>query len=149
MSLCASCGLCCTGELFASIEVSPEETPRIEARRLPILREPSRAKVPQPCPAHDGTCSIYADRPRACATFRCAPLIAYEAGEASFAESEAILSRAKKLAISVRARVPGRGALFRDLESVVEDTPKWRRDNAELAMDIAVLQALLSRVRGD
>ncbi|MFO0587198.1 MAG: YkgJ family cysteine cluster protein [Polyangiaceae bacterium] len=149
MSLCASCGLCCTGELFASIEVLPEETPRIEAKRLPIVRETGRAKIPQPCPAHDGTCSIYADRPRACATFRCAPLLAVEAGEASFPEAEARLARAKRLAASVRARVPGRGALFRDLESLVVDTPEWRRDNAALVMDIAVLRALLDRIRGD
>lgn len=145
--LCVECGLCCTGELFSSVDLTADEATRLLARRLPVHDDGGRWKLPQPCPAHAGLCAVYADRPAACASFRCATLLAAEAGEIPLAEAARILVRAKALAASVRSRVRGSGALWRDIESLLQDTPAFRRDNADLLLDITLLREALRRIR--
>ncbi len=145
--LCVECGLCCTGELFSSIEVAPEEAPRLQARRLPVHESGGLWRLPQPCAAHAGLCAVYAERPASCASFRCATLASAEAGEIPFTEAARALARAKALAVSVRSRVAGSGALWRDIEAHMKDTPAWRRENADLLLDITVLREALRRIR--
>ena len=67
--------------------------------------------------------------------------------EIPFAEAARVLARAKALAASVRSRVEGSGALWRDIEARLQDTPAWRRENAELLLDITVLRETLRRIR--
>lgn len=140
MDLCLECGLCCDGTLFSSMDVAPGE-----ASSLPVVAEGGRLKVLQPCPAHDGSCKVYSERPRSCREFSCAPLEAVESGTMTLAEARAILARAKAQARSVRARLWGEGPLWRTVEGVIR-SPEWRRTHADLLLDIALLRELLRRV---
>jgi len=72
--LCRSCGLCCDGSLFGSVELHPDELPRARKNRLRVL--PRGNAFEQPCAALSTTgdrctCSIYEERPRSCRSFSC------------------------------------------------------------------------------
>lgn len=145
MDLCLACGLCCSGELFPFVEIEPEEARRIAARRLPLHDEGRRLQ--QPCPAFDGRCRIYEERPRKCADYACDVLAAVEAGTMTLADAAALIDRARAMARSVRARVPGDGDLWKDVTAFAQDDEAWRREHAELLMDLAILRRLLGRFR--
>ena len=140
MDLCLDCGLCCDGTLFSSVDVAPGE-----AEGLPVVAEGRKLKVLQPCPAHDGRCSVYADRPRSCREFSCVPLDAVESGAMTLAEATGLLRRAKAQSVSVRARLRGEGPLWRVVEGRIR-SPEWRRTHADLLLDIALLRELLRRI---
>ena len=141
--LCGSCGLCCDGTLFSSVDVSEDEAPGI-AR----ASEGGRLKVLQPCPAHEGGCRVYADRPRSCREFRCAPLEAMESGAMTPAQAKGLLDRAKALSKTVRARIPGTGPLWRDVEPRITSAA-WRAGHADLVLDIALLRELGRKIRDE
>lgn len=73
-TLCARCGLCCDGSLFADVELAG----RAEATRLEVMgleiedSDADGALLLQPCRALRGRrCAIYAHRPGGCRTFEC------------------------------------------------------------------------------
>lgn len=71
--LCKSCGLCCSGHLFAWVKLRSLELVPIESLGVDVLREPQRRGFSQPCPLWNGVCTIYEspDYPRACKTYKC------------------------------------------------------------------------------
>ena len=75
-TLCLACGLCCNGVLFADVRrVGKDSSP---------LFEQYGSRVPQPCPAFNGSdckCALYAERPSRCRQFECKQLLAVRAGE--------------------------------------------------------------------
>jgi hypothetical protein len=72
-TLCKSCGLCCTGHLFAWTKLRSPELDPIEALGVKVFRERHQRGFSQPCPLWDGVCTIYdsADYPRFCETYKC------------------------------------------------------------------------------
>ena len=70
-ALCAACGMCCDGTLFAHGMLEPGEAEPPDA--AVTWEEDARCFV-QPCPQYNGGCRIYADRPGACRAFRCSVL---------------------------------------------------------------------------
>jgi Fe-S-cluster containining protein len=75
-SLCAQCGFCCNGVIFADVHLqSGDDVGRL--RKLLALRERRGSKpgLPgfcQPCSALDGVlCRIYQERPQHCRHFEC------------------------------------------------------------------------------
>ena len=74
--LCTRCGICCSGELLADVELAPsDDSSALEALGLEIEEDPDRRGgelLIQPCAALRGSrCSIYAHRPKCCRTFEC------------------------------------------------------------------------------
>jgi hypothetical protein len=140
--VCLACGLCCSGALFGHVLVTPEEGARL-GRRLPILE----GRFLQPCAAHeaDGRCAVYEERPWRCREFACLVLRDVRAGWLPEGDAAALVAQARALAASLRARTPGAGHLFGDLDAFIEDSPAWRRAHAELLLDVGALRALLRR----
>ena len=72
--LCKSCGLCCSGHLFAWVRLNASELSPAESLGLKVIRnDPRQRGFTQPCPLWDGTCTVYAsaDYPRTCKTYKC------------------------------------------------------------------------------
>jgi hypothetical protein len=72
--LCKSCGLCCSGHLFAWVRLNASELSPAESLGLKVIRnDPRQRGFTQPCPLWDGMCTVYAsaDYPRTCKTYKC------------------------------------------------------------------------------
>jgi hypothetical protein len=144
--LCLSCKLCCANGLFGSVPIKADELDRIHAHRLPLLKSGDGWIIPFPCVAHNGCCSIYADRPSACREYECDILIAVNSGRMSQHEASDILRRTNAMVAKVREQVPGDGDLRTDTERFCEDSPEWRRQHAGLLLDLFEVRALLRKV---
>jgi hypothetical protein len=72
-TLCKSCGLCCSGHLFAWVKLRSPELVPIEELGVKVFREPRHRGFSQPCPLWNGVCTIYESPqyPRACRTYKC------------------------------------------------------------------------------
>ena len=81
-NLCLSCGLCCQGILHDLVPLDEDELERAARLRLPLFESPLRLAFQLPCPRlEERRCTVYAERPRTCATYACAVLRAYGSGE--------------------------------------------------------------------
>lgn len=96
-ALCTQCGLCCTGALHNFAVLEPEETDF--ARRIGMtLRTEGRPGFALPCHfLRDSACTIYADRPKVCARYKCGLLDRLEAGTISLDEALEKVAEAKAL----------------------------------------------------
>lgn len=73
-TLCKSCGLCCSGHLFAWVRLNANELGRSEALGLNVIRnDPRQRGFIQPCPLWNGICTVYTspDYPHSCGTYKC------------------------------------------------------------------------------
>lgn len=72
--LCKTCGLCCTGHLFAWAKLRPAELDPAEALGMSVFRtDPTQRGFSQPCPLWEGQCTIYTTPhyPHACRAYQC------------------------------------------------------------------------------
>lgn len=154
-TLCRKCGLCCNGVLFDWVPVAAEEQARVRGLGLAVDLNEETARFAQPCPKfRDGLCQIYSDRPAACRRFRCELLKNIDGGNVSFAEAEAIVSRAKEMIGEIGPALeqdPKLGSignfwtrLFKRWES---GSPLQRaeQNNAALVLKLTVLNRFLDR----
>lgn len=152
-TLCARCGLCCDGSLFADVELAGRaETIRLEVLGLAIEDDESnRALLLQPCGALRGTrCGIYANRPECCRTFECRLLqdvrlgwVSLEHAKERIVEALTRIGRAKALIAAVGRR--GRGLPLAEscAETLAGDTdakPQMNRKRAELERAMAAVE---------
>ena len=75
--LCKSCGLCCSGHLFAWVRLNANELDPSEALGLNVIRsDPRQRGFTQPCPLWNGICTVYTspNYPRSCGTYKCITL---------------------------------------------------------------------------
>jgi uncharacterized protein len=80
--LCLACGLCCQGVLHDLVPLDEDELDRAHKLRLPVVESPLRYVFRLPCTRlEDRRCTVYAERPRTCASYQCESLRAYGAGE--------------------------------------------------------------------
>ena len=137
--LCLTCGLCCDGTLFGSVELQPGDDPaHLQALGLRILRgrakatqtslattKPPSAKLKflQPCVALEasGRCAIYHERPTYCRGFDCALLKAVAADRLTTPAARRKIKNALKQVALVRRllRRLGQTDEGRDLRSRV------------------------------
>ena len=97
-SLCLSCGLCCQGVLHDLVPLDDDELERAGRLRLPVVESPLRLAFRLPCPRLDERrCTVYAERPRTCASYACDLLRAYGAGEVDEAEAHRRIQRVRAL----------------------------------------------------
>jgi len=103
-ALCLACGLCCQGALHDLVPLDEDEIARARKLRLPVVESPHRLAFRLPCPRlHERRCTVYAERPRTCASYACETLRAYGAGEIDEAEA---LARVRAVG-DLTARIPG------------------------------------------
>ncbi len=72
--LCKSCGLCCSGHLFAWVRLNAPELDSAQSLGLNVIRDDPRQRgFTQPCPLWDGMCTVYTSPsyPRTCRTYKC------------------------------------------------------------------------------
>lgn len=88
-TLCQRCGLCCDGNLFATVPLRKVEVAPLRRLSLPVTQQPDGAPaLPQRCAALEGRCcTIYAERPEVCRQYRCILLTALAEGEVSLDEA--------------------------------------------------------------
>lgn len=99
-SLCLSCGLCCDGTLFGSVELQLADD--AESLRELGLKISTRGKprFPQPCSAlgSDGCCHVYKERPQLCRAFECALLQSVQRGRIEPVVAARIIRRTRQRA---------------------------------------------------
>lgn len=105
-ALCTQCGLCCTGALHNYAVLEPEEVEYGRGLGL-TLRTEGRPGFALPCPwLKDCACTIYANRPKVCARYKCGLLENLEAGETSLDAALDKVKSAKELVRQVEAVMP-------------------------------------------
>lgn len=78
--------MCCSGQLFAWVQLNANELDRSEALGLNVIRnDPRQRGFTQPCPLWNGICTIYTslDYPRSCGTYKCKVLREFLEGDIS------------------------------------------------------------------
>lgn len=116
--LCLSCGLCCQGLLHDLVPLEEDELERAARLRLPLFESPLRLAFQLPCPRLDARrCTVYAERPRGCASYACAVLDAYAAGEIDEPTALSRIERVREQSAEVarRAGLPSRAEAVREL----------------------------------
>lgn len=108
-ALCKSCGLCCSGHLFAWVKLRTPELPRALALGLSVLgTNPKERGFNQPCPLWNGQCTIYTspDYPRSCRTYKCKLLKRLLDENITFPEALNVVQQAKEKIHSVESLLP-------------------------------------------
>lgn len=99
--LCGTCGMCCDGVLFHSVELQPADSPRqLASLGMKLRRKKGVEFFLQPCSMHreeNGQCSckIYEERPERCRAFDCRQLQAVAAGSKTEAAALEMIRTAK------------------------------------------------------
>jgi Fe-S-cluster containining protein len=153
--LCNSCGLCCNGVLFDHVPVEDDESDRLRQLGFDLhKRNDGRQQFAHPCPMFAGNCcSIYAERPAACRSFRCALLVKLEADQVSLAEAMDRVAEAKTLVERIRGSLESRavGTAGRQWSALLDEwkaRPAAERSpgsDAQLVLDLTVLNRVLDR----
>jgi len=106
--LCAACGFCCNGVIFANVKLQPgDDASRLRKLGLPLKQTTAAAgsavRFAQPCAAHDGCrCSIYPNRPTYCRQFDCLLLQSVKAGSLDPKAALRVIRQAKKQVMEIR-----------------------------------------------
>ena len=82
-NICLKCGLCCDGSLIGFVEIEPEEVNQLK-EILDIEKSIDGGIFLQPCSKYCVGCSIYSQRPKQCASFKCGLLESLEKKEIQF-----------------------------------------------------------------
>ena len=121
-ALCTACGACCNGTLFDEVPLARDEIALGKRLSLPIVACGDEASMALPCPRLDvATCTVYADRPSTCRTFRCGLLEDVEAGVAPLDDALVRVEALRAASGRVRALLPtaSRGTpIFRAIDDV-------------------------------
>jgi hypothetical protein len=88
-TLCTHCGLCCSGAIFADVELRDEREARLmECLGLEIEEDEGQHLLVQPCRALKRICcEIYIHRPECCRKFECKLLKDLRSGQIGLAEA--------------------------------------------------------------
>lgn len=107
--LCLNCGLCCDGTLFSNVVVTAEGVSPVVAEAGFRLSPDGKSFV-QPCQAlRSRRCSVYADRPATCRTFRCKLLRALERGTIDVDAATGLVAQASAQRDCIRRDLAGLG----------------------------------------
>lgn len=140
--LCQSCGICCDGTLFSHVSLSPDEISRVEKYEINVLREKNRKpRFLPPCPCFkEGSCSIYLDRPRKCASYHCKLQKSVMNGTVELEESLKLVAVVKKYSAWVKDAILDHGETerhdlnYRDLLSKYHKEATSLNENGKLGV---------------
>jgi Fe-S-cluster containining protein len=99
-NICLSCGLCCDGTLIGFVELSREEIPALK-KVMDIKDENGHGFFLQPCSSFCDGCTVYSERPRHCASFKCELLKSVEQKNLEFDLAVETISIVKQKKISI------------------------------------------------
>lgn len=108
--LCQACGLCCSGALFAYVEVKVGDKEGLVGTPIRPYRTAQKKRVfDLPCPALEGTrCSIYARRPQTCRTYLCSLTRSVLNGALAYDDAAAQVAALKERGAWLAANIPPR-----------------------------------------
>ena len=108
MTLCKSCGLCCTGHFFIWSKLRSAELDSIESLGLKVFREPEQRGFSQPCPLWQGQCTIYKSShyPRFCQTYKCKLLKQFLNENIRLSEALIVVQQAKEMIEKIELLLP-------------------------------------------
>ena len=108
-ALCKSCGLCCSGHLFAWVKLRVPELDSARALGLHVLgSDPAHRGFNQPCPLWNGECTIYTSPhyPHACRTYKCKLLKNLLDENIALRESLGLVEQAKEMIHELESFLP-------------------------------------------
>lgn len=117
-TLCKSCGMCCSGQLFAWVRLNANELDKSEALGLNVIRnDPRQRGFTQPCPLWNGICTVYTspDYPRSCGTYKCKVLRELLDGDISLPSGLALIQETSEMIRDLEELLPASQAIsFRE-----------------------------------
>jgi hypothetical protein len=103
-SICLSCGLCCDGTLLGVVQLASDEIS--EVRKIKEIEEVNgNGFFLQPCPDFCDGCTIYEQRPKQCAIFKCGLLKAVEKDELDFNLALEAISSVKEIKWKIEEKI--------------------------------------------
>jgi Fe-S-cluster containining protein len=115
--LCLSCGLCCDGSFFGSVELRAGDDVTGLGELLPLERKAGKIMFRQPCSALQGRCcSVYENRPQVCRRYRCRVLRSVEAAPATLPDAREKVSALRASFAALKEKLRQAGLLTLDLE---------------------------------
>jgi len=104
--LCTECGICCSDAMFALIRLREGDAERLLEHGYPAERL-HEGFLTLPCPFLSAAkCSIYPDRPKQCAEYRCEVLKGAQAGSMPLADARERVRTARSLLARLREVMP-------------------------------------------
>lgn len=103
-NICLACGLCCDGTLIGFVQLDPQELPDLRAL-LDIEGTNENGVIIQPCSKYCDGCTIYADRPKQCASFKCGLLNSVEQEELEFDSAVETINKVKAQKIAIEKKI--------------------------------------------
>ena len=153
-NICLSCGLCCDGTLIGFVELVEEELPKLN-QLMEIESVNKKGFFLQPCKRFCNGCTIYTQRPKQCASYKCGLLKSVEQNTIHFDLAvETILKvKQKKKSIEqkiVEIKIPLKSDSFYfrmvELKKMLqknEDVLMLTQKQIELTKELKELDALL------
>jgi hypothetical protein len=129
-SLCLTCGLCCDGTIFSSVQLkSDDEIIPLKAVGINIVPDSDSNRFKLPCAAHKNcTCTVYSNRPQDCRTYRCELLKRFERDDISHEAALEIINRVVSLKNEVKALALVASTNMQSKEEVTLLMKRWWGD---------------------
>ncbi len=103
-NICLSCGLCCDGTLIGFVQLTREELPLVRDL-LKVEEADGNGIFLQPCIKYCDGCTIYNERPKQCASFKCGLLKSVDQKEIDFNLAVEVVNEVKQLKISIEKKL--------------------------------------------
>ena len=134
--LCKSCGLCCTGHLFAWAHLTAGELFSAQSLGLNVIQDnPHQRGFTQPCPMWNGVCALYNSPkyPRSCKRYNCDVLCRLLDEDISLTEALSTIQETLTLIREIELLLPASSSLsFRErLITYKEDLESNEREYTE------------------
>ena len=155
-ALCKSCGLCCTGHLFAWAKLRPSELDPAEKLGMKVYRsDPTQRGFNQPCPLWQGQCTIYEspNYPHVCRAYKCKLLKDVQGDHTPLSQAFIAVKQAKTMIQELERMLPVsvnpnfRERLVARLESLVQPR-EWEPRDYEFQLKADVLLSFYEKVFG-
>ncbi len=155
LNICLPCGLCCDGTLIGFVQLSREELPPL-LDLLDIEDEDGEGFFLQPCVKFGDCCTIYTQRPKQCAKFKCGFLKSVEDKELPFDIALELVAEVKEKKIAMEQKLAtlsfelkSKSFYFKmvELKRVLKKNIS-ESNNRELLVELNELDSLQSKVFG-
>ncbi|MCJ8167413.1 YkgJ family cysteine cluster protein [Pontibacter sp. E15-1] len=154
-NICLACGLCCDGTLIGFVQLGQEELPRLK-EIMEIEDVNGQGFFLHPCDKYCNGCTIYSERPKHCASFKCGLLKSVEQKELGFESATEIINvvKQKKIAIERQLAILKINLKSQSFYFKMVELKKWlhkntsaaasTQDHLELTSELNQLDSLLS-----